>query len=67
MIRDAEQAGSEGNVTKCQEIVARSEMVEAEKRGLEEKLSQMNEPNPQAMPPMLDEMAIKPMEVNLKI
>ncbi|CCD65340.1 Luc7-like protein 3 [Caenorhabditis elegans] len=63
MIRDAEQAGSEGNVTKCQEIVARSEMVEAEKRGLEEKLSQMNEPNPQAMPPMLDEMAIKPMEV----
>uniref|UniRef100_A0A1I7TG07 Luc7-like protein 3 n=1 Tax=Caenorhabditis tropicalis TaxID=1561998 RepID=A0A1I7TG07_9PELO len=64
VIKAAEQAGNEGNVSRCQELVSKSEQFETEKRVLLEKLEKLNEPQQQAVPPVLEELAIKPMEVS---
>ncbi|EGT52768.1 hypothetical protein CAEBREN_05474 [Caenorhabditis brenneri] len=63
LMKAAEQAGNEGNISKCQEMVAKSEQLESEKRLLKDKLNKINEPQQHPVPPVLEELAIKPMEV----
>ncbi|CAO4368050.1 unnamed protein product [Caenorhabditis nigoni] len=62
LMAGAEQAGSEGDISKCQELVAKSELIEAEKHSLEERLEKLNEP-PTQTAPGIEEMSMKPMEV----
>uniref|UniRef100_A0A8R1DGM8 Luc7-like protein 3 n=1 Tax=Caenorhabditis japonica TaxID=281687 RepID=A0A8R1DGM8_CAEJA len=62
LIKAAEEAGNEGNISKCQELVTKSENLGVEKKNLEDKLVRLSDPAPQA-PSHLEEMAIKPMEV----
>ncbi|CAI2347241.1 unnamed protein product [Caenorhabditis sp. 36 PRJEB53466] len=63
LMQAAEQAGSEGNVSRCQELVTKSEQIGADKKHLEERLEKLHEPVMPVVPPLMEEMAIKPMEV----
>ncbi|KIH60638.1 hypothetical protein ANCDUO_09101 [Ancylostoma duodenale] len=55
---EAEKAGEEGLVTKCQELVDKIEQLEKQKTAIEERLN-----NTATIPPPIDESAIKVMEV----
>ncbi|EYC07636.1 hypothetical protein Y032_0069g328 [Ancylostoma ceylanicum] len=55
---EAEKAGEEGLVTKCQELVDKIEQLEKQKTAVEERLN-----NTATIPPPIDESAIKVMEV----
>ncbi|CAB3405603.1 unnamed protein product [Caenorhabditis bovis] len=64
VILDAEEAGNRGNVTKCQELVEKSEELKYLKNQLAEKLEQLNAaPLHPMVPPMMEELQMKPMEV----
>ncbi|CAI5441171.1 unnamed protein product [Caenorhabditis angaria] len=64
IIREAEEAGNNGNVTKCQELVAKCEEYQTIKAQLSAKLEQLiADANPSLQPQNNDEMSIKPMEV----
>ncbi|KAK6733371.1 hypothetical protein RB195_017236 [Necator americanus] len=55
---EAEKAGEEGLVTKCQELVEKIEQLEKQKAAVEERVNSNT-----ALPPPIDESAIKVMEV----